>query len=382
MDRLQGPRDGALDLCCPAMPRLVLVHHRIGGATGMGRVAAFVAQTTLDAGWRVRLVASEVAPEFRERCDVTRVPRPARPPQVRQDLVWYARVIRRLRRDPEDVVHVHDPALLRLADVMTCHHLAFSAHQHGVRVSRTGTGAWARRLHLGALIGLDEIFYRSRTAHTRMTFVSEFLREQFRDRYGEPTDGSITAPPSPPWRPAADDERVAARARYRVRGTGLVVGYLGGDDQRKGVHIVRQLAGAEGIELLLAGPGTDRLHWPATTNVGFVDVDAFLPACDVVVAPALFDAAPTAVTQALARGVPMVVGRASGWAAPIARAGAGVVWDGRGPLLDAVREAARAPHDACRSITETYSAARQGGRLLEVYDRVLAVRRERPAVCA
>ena len=117
-------------------------------------------------------------------------------------------------------------------------------------------------------------------------------------------------------------------------------------------------------------------------DVGFVDVDAFLPACDVVVAPALFDAAPTAVTQALARGVPMVVGRASGWAAPIARAGAGVVWDGRAPLLDAVREAARAPHDACRSITETYSAARQGGRLLEVYDRVLAVRRERPAVCA
>src|ERR671914_54189 len=304
----QGLRDSALDLCCPAMPRLVLVHHRIGGATGMGRVAAFVAQTALDAGWRVRLVASEVAPEFRERCDITRVPRPARRPQVRQDLVWYARVIRRLRRDPEDVVHVHDPALLRLADVMTCHHLAFSAHQHGVRVSRTGIGA---------------------------------------------------------------------RARYRVRGTGLVVGYLGGDDQRKGVHIVRQLAGAEGIELLLAGPGTDRLHWPATTNVGFVDVDAFLPACDVVVAPALFDAAPTAVTQALARGVPMVVGRASGWAAPIARAGAGVVWDGRAPLVHAVREAARAPHDACRSITEAYSAARQGPRLLEVYERVLADRRER-----
>ena len=339
------------------MPRLVLVHDKIGGSTGMGWVAAFAAQTASDAGWRVRLVASEFAPAFRERCEVTRVLRPARPPQVRQDLVWFA-------------------------DVMTCHHLAFSAHQHGVRASGTGIGAWARRAHLGTLIGFDEIFYRSRPARTRITFVSEFLREQFRDRYGEPTDGSITAPPSPPWRPVADDERVVARARYGVRGTGLVVGYVGGDDQRKGVHIVRQLAGGEGIELLLGGPDADRLSWPATTNVGFVDVDAFLPACDVVVAPALFDAAPTAVTQALARGVPIVVGRASGWAAPIARAGAGVVWDGRAPLLDAVREAARAPQDACRSVTDTYSASRQGARLLDVYERVLAVRRERPARCA
>jgi glycosyltransferase involved in cell wall biosynthesis len=364
------------------MPRLVLVHDRIGGSTGMGRVAAFVAQTALDARWRVRLVASDVAPEFRERCEVTRVPRPARPPQVRQDLVWYARVIGRLRRDPEDVVHVHVPALLRVADVMTCHHLAISAHQHGVRVSGTGIGAWARRMHLGSLIGFDEIFYRSRRARTRMTFVSEFLREQFRDRYGEPTDGSITAPPSPPWRPVADNERLAARARFRVRGTGLVVGYLGGDDQRKGVHIVRQLAGAEGIELLLGGPGADRLRWPGTTSAGFVDVEAFLPACDVVVAPALFDAAPTAVTQALARGIPTVVGRASGWAAAIARVGAGVVWDGCTPLPYAVRDAARAPQDACRSVTETYSAERQGTRLLEVYARVLAVRGQCPAGCA
>jgi glycosyltransferase involved in cell wall biosynthesis len=141
------------------------------------------------------------------------------------------------------------------------------------------------------------------------------------------------------------------------------------------VQTVRQLAGAEGITLLVGGPGAQRLRWPATTNVGFVDLDAFLPACDVIVAPALFDAAPTAVTHALARGVPVVVGPASGWAAPITRAGAGVVWDGRIPLAQAVHEAARVPAGACRAITETYSATSQGTRLLEVYERVLAARR-------
>jgi glycosyltransferase involved in cell wall biosynthesis len=153
-----------------------------------------------------------------------------------------------------------------------------------------------------------------------------------------------------------------------------VVGFLGGDDQRKGVHAVQALAGVQGIELVVGGHGSDRLRWPGATNVGFVDVDTFLPACDVMVAPALFDAAPTAVTQALARGIPVVVGRASGWAEPMARAGAGAVWDGRTPLLDAVHRAAGTPSAACRAITETYSAASQGERLLKVYERAMAAR--------
>jgi glycosyltransferase involved in cell wall biosynthesis len=358
-------------ICLPRMPRVVLVHDRIGGSTGMGRVAAFVAETALAAGWHVRLVASEVAPHLRNRCETTFVPRPARPPQLRQDLVWYARVVRALRRDARDVVHVHAPALLHLADVMTSHHLAVCAHRNGVRASGTGVRGVAQRLHLGALMASDEFCYRTRPGRTRMTFVSEFLREQFRRRYGEPRDGTIIAPPSPPWRPVGPAERAAARARYGLRGAGLVVGYLGGDDQRKGVEAVRRLAGADGIELVVGGPGADRLCWPATSNVGYVDVDAFLPTCDVIVAPTLFDAAPTAITQALARGVPVVVGPASGWASAIGRTGAGVVWDGAIPLHDAAREAARASASACRAITEMFSAANQGARLLEVYERVL-----------
>lgn len=361
------------------MPGVVLIHDRIGGTTGMGQVAAFVAETALDAGWRVRLVAAEVAPELAGRCEVTRVRRPRRPPQVGQDLVWYGRVLRSLRREPDELVHVHAPALLRIADVMTSHHLAASARRRGVRASGGGIGATARRLHLGSLIALDELFYRSRRAHTRMTFVSEFLRDEFRARYGEPTDGTVIAPPAPRWRPVTAAERAAARARYGIDGAGLVVGYLGGDDQRKGVHLVRPLAGAPGLELVVGGPGADRLHWRATTNVGFVDVDAFLPACDVIVAPALFDAAPTAVTQAIARGVPVVIGSASGWAGPLARARAGVVWDGRDPLEPAVHEAARVHADACRSMTEAYSAPRQGRRLLDVYERALADRRRASA---
>jgi glycosyltransferase involved in cell wall biosynthesis len=232
----------------------------------------------------------------------------------------------------------------------------------------------------GAFIALDDFFYRRRPSTTRMTFVSEFLRDQFRETYGEPYDGAVTAPPSPPWRPIQEEERAAARRRYSARGTELVVGYLGGDDQRKGVDAVRQLVGIEGIELLVGGHGAENLAWPGVTQVGFVDVDAFLPACDVVVAPALFDAAPTAVTQALARGIPVVVRRASGWAAPMTQAGAGAVWDGCSPLVEAVHTATRTPASACRSITEAFSPARQRTRLLKVYERVLAAGSPGPRV--
>jgi len=341
----------------------------------MGRVAAFVADTALRAGYSVRLVASEVHEPYGGRCEVSHITRPPAGPQLRQDMVWYGRVRAGLRRSPADIVHVHAPALLRVADVMTSHHLSAAAQRHGVRVGVDGLGGAARWAQRAAFIALDELFYRRRPPATRMTFVSEFLREQFNLRYGVAHDGTIVTPPAPPWTPVGEEERSTARRRYEIAGRGLVVGYLGGADQRKGVDAVRELVGVDGVELVIGGPGSAGLSWPGVTNVGYVDVDTFLPACDVVVAPALFDAAPTAVTQAIARGIPVVVRPASGWAHPIARAGAGAVWDGASPLWAAVREAAQASPAACQAVTETFSAARQGDRLLEVYERVLADRR-------
>jgi glycosyltransferase involved in cell wall biosynthesis len=356
------------------MPRLVLAHDNIGGATGMGRVAEFIARSALDEGWELALVAANVAGDLRGSCEVIRVRAARTLPAVPQHLLWCAGAAAALARLRGDVVHVHAPALIRFADVMTCHHLAVPAREHGVRAPGAGAGAVLRRAQERAAGALDDWFYRRRPQATRMTFVSPFLRDQFERRYGAPADGTILAPPSPPWRPATADERAAARTRHGVRGDGIVVGYLGGDDVRKGVDAVRALSGAPGIELLVAGPGSERLDWPGARTLGFVDVDAFLPACDVVVAPALFDAAPTAVTQALARGVPVVVRPASGWAEAIERERAGTVWRGDGALADAVRAAHEQPRGGCERVTEAFSAARERARLLDVYAAVLAER--------
>ncbi len=356
------------------MPRLVLVHDNIGGATGMGRVCAWITRTALDAGWAVSLVASRIEPELAAACVVVRAPAVHRAPAVPQHLGWLAAARLGLRRTPGDVVHVHAPGLIDVADVMTCHHLAAVAAQYGVAPTGTGLATELRRAQLRVQERLDDRWYRARRPATRMTFVSEFLRDAFQVRYGTAADGAILAPTAPGWRPVEAHERTAARAQYGVAGDRLVVGYLGGDDRRKGVDDVEPLAAVGDFELLVAGKGAERLAWPGAKSLGFVDADRFVAACDVVVAPALFDAAPVAVLQPLARGVPVVVREASGWAPAIRRHAAGVVWDGREPLAEAVRRASRIPPEGGRAVVAEVGDGPQRERLLRTYAAAMSAR--------
>jgi glycosyltransferase involved in cell wall biosynthesis len=356
------------------MPRLVLVHDNIVGPTGMGRVAEWVARTVLDSGWQLTLVANAVAPDVAAQAEVLQArsrPLPALP----QHQLWVRRARAALRGAQGDVVHVHSPALIDTADVMTCHHLAAAAAGYGVREQGSFPVGTLRRIQARATIALDERAYRRRAADTRMTFVSEFLRDEFARRYGEPKDGTILAPPAPPWRPVSSDHRRVARARLGLAVDGRpVVGYLGGDDPRKGVTAMIELAQDSRFHVLLAGKRSEQIDAPGASRLGYVDPDVVIEASDVVAAPALFDAAPVAVLQPLARGVPVVVRPANGWAPAVAREGAGEVWNGSTPLAAAIDGASRCSPDSCRAVIESVSPERQRGRLLAVYERVLEER--------
>ena len=63
-----------------------------------------------------------------------------------------------------------------------------------------------------------------------------------------------------------------------------------------------------GLEVLVAGPRLDGVVVPGGHVLGYVDPDQVIEASDVLLAPALFEAAGVAVGQALSRGVPVVVG--------------------------------------------------------------------------
>lgn len=354
--------------------RVALVHDNFEGPTGMGRVGERLAHAALDEGWRVTIVGSRVPPALRDRCDVRLVPMYPRTPALPQHLLWCAGAARALGDVRADVVHVHSPFLMRRADLITCHFLAGPAHARGVRETRRGIEGGLRRGQEGVTRMLDDRLYRRRPERIHFSFVSEFLRDEFADRYGTPRGGWVLAPTAPAWRPIRAAERARARRRLGC-GDALVVGYLGGVDPRKGLPHVLGLADVEGLFPLIAGYGTEVLRPRRGRALGFVDTDALLEACDIVVGPAAFDSAPVAILHALARGLPVVVTPTTGWAKAVARHGAGVVWDGREPLATAVRAAAPGRRDACRAVIAEFDGEAQRAVLRTAYGAVSGARR-------
>ena len=276
-----------------------------------------------------------------------------------------------LRHTKADVIHVHSPFLMSWGDLMTCHHLAKPAKDRGVREHGTGVNGALRRAQRATVTVLDDILYRRRPTGTHLSFVSEFLRDEFTTRYGQPRSGWVLPPPTPAWRPVTTSSDARARSRWGCDGS-IVVGYLGGVDNRKGFDEALALTGQPGMFPLLAGHGTDRIRCWRGRGIGFVEPDDVLEASDVVVAPALFDAAPVAVVQALARGIPVVVTPTIGWTPAISRHGAGVVWDRRTPLVDAVRRASTIRRDSIAPLIEEFGARAFRRRLLDVYEAVAA----------
>jgi glycosyltransferase involved in cell wall biosynthesis len=356
-------------------PHVALVHDNFTGPTGMGLMAERLARCVLDLDWELTVVGSRVPDWLFERSTVHAVADPIWLPAVPRHLAWCAGAARAIRAVSADIVHVHSPLLARRGDLLTSHFMAQPAFLRGVREHRSGPQGLLRRGQDALERRLDDRAYRRLAAGTHVSFVSEFLREEFRRHYGEPRGGWIMAPPAPAWRPVTAAQREAARTRWGLADDDrVVVGYIGGDNPRKGLDAVRSLAFALDVTLLAAGPGSERFDWAGTGGLGFVDPDQFYEACDVVVAPSLFDSAPVAVLQALARGVPVVITPTTGWAPAVARHGAGVVWDGAGDLAQAVRAARATSVQACRAVTDEFSERSLAEGVRSVYRELLAAR--------
>ena len=340
----------------------------------MGRVVDWMARTALEANLAVTLVAASVAPDLVSATNVVHVRAMRGLPALADTLAWCGIAARAIRRTPADVVHVHLPPLLSHGTVMTCHHLAQSARTRGVRERGQGLHRSLREVQMAVRLRVDDRCYMSRSPTTRLSFVSELLREEFRVLYGAPRDGAVLFPPAPSFREVTVSDRFAARGRLGLSQDALVVGYLGGNDPRKGFEHVLALANDAvdvKLDLLIAGPNLDGVAVPRGHILGYVDPDAVIEASDVIVAPALFEAAGLVVGQALARGVPVVVGIANGWAPAVTRYGAGIVWDGRSEFLDAVLAASRVGTTPCRLAVAEVSEQRQAAGLLALYERSL-----------
>jgi glycosyltransferase involved in cell wall biosynthesis len=322
----------------------------------MGRVVAAMAHAAQDAGWTVTLVGSDVDRAFVNTHQIPVVRRNGFPSRL-ATLLWMAEAHRRLRREDlsDAVVHVHAPLLMRHADVFTCHHLAEGAAKHGVREPVTGIGSGLRRLQEIINVKLDSLAYRSRPGDTEITFVSAFCRNVFTELYGVPRGGKILPLPAPPWCPVTAIERSDARVRYGVMDDDVAVGYFGGNDPRKGVAKVIELAGTSKYVVLGAGPASESIYFGRRRGLGYINVRSVLAACDVVVAPSLFDTGPISVLEAVAAGLPVVSGSNCGCAEALVRFGAGAVCAPDQSLETVIDMVLPGSPAAAKAMTESHS---------------------------
>jgi glycosyltransferase involved in cell wall biosynthesis len=363
-----------------AVPRVVLLHESFAGPTGMGVVVNSHAHFILDAGWELCIIGDNVPEDLRTAAArVVLVRNPSWHSNLLEQLEWCRRARAVLVQMSADIVHVHSPFLAQDADLQTSHFVAQSAFARGSRETATGVEGALRKAQEWAKRRADNRLYARAQSRTYLSFVSEFLRDEFRRHFGEPRGGWIFRPPALRWQPPAAEERARARAALGVPDGQLAVGYLGGVDLRKGFDDVLSLASEPDLHLLLAGPGTERVTAAGRQGIGFVDVGPFLSACDVLVAPTRFDPAPVAVLEGLSRGVPVVTTSASGWANAIKRHGCGVVWrNGSAPLAEACRRAAATSAKNCCAFFDEFTPERERRTLIGAYEEILDARGTRP----
>lgn len=355
------------------VPTVALAHDHFDGPSGMGLVLGAHARFILETGWRLCIVGDDIPDDLRAGADrVVRVRNPRGLPKLPEHATWCRRARAALRGVRADIAHVHSPWLAENGRLLTSHFISQAAFAHDIHEPATGVEGRLRQVQAWVKRRTDDRLYRRLGSSTYLSFVSEFLRDQFRRHYGEPRGGWIFCPPAPGWDPPSAAEQARARAAFGVPEGPLSVGYLGGVDPRKGFEHVLRLQSEPGIHLLFAGPGSERVSVGGRPGAGFVEAGPFLSACDVLIAPSRFDSAPVAVLEALARGVPVVSTSTCGWASAIERHRCGVVWSGdRMTLAEACRRAAAVPADRCRALVAEFGARRQREVLIGAYEEIL-----------
>jgi glycosyltransferase involved in cell wall biosynthesis len=235
----------------------------------------------------------------------------------------------------------------------------------------------ALRLQQRGVVLAEDHYLRRIPASTEVLFCSEWLGERFRLFYPPPPRHAVLANPGPPSRPAAStEERRLAREQFELPPDTPVVGFLGGCDPRKGYQeLVARVAAEDGVQLLLAGSGTDprnhqalgdRLHAPG--HLARDSLPAFFAAIDALAVPSRFDPWAVVVNEACAHGVPVLVSPSAGAHRAVAHDRAGLVWDAQreplGPLLATLAADRDGYSRRAIALADRLSFAVQGEKLL------------------
>jgi glycosyltransferase involved in cell wall biosynthesis len=313
--------------------RLVVVHNNINRRSAIGKLAMWATEVALEAGYRVIAVAKDIDLSLAGDVEF----RPLHVPRGVFAYQW-ARALGTVRAAiagvDYDILHSYQAQLSGIADTWHVQFLTRSAQQAGsFPQGRDALSRW-RRTQLGAVAAMEDHRLRQLTRNVNVLFPSQLMHDEFTRLYGEPPRHEMLPNPVTQIVDVAADERRQARDDLVGQFDGVVVGYLGGMDDRKGWReLADAIVGAANTFLLFGGSGSNTFHDHRLSGrcrtVGYVEnLTRFLSACDVLAVPSRFDPDPLVVTEAAARGVPSITTPMVGTQAEVLKYGAGVSWDG------------------------------------------------------
>jgi glycosyltransferase involved in cell wall biosynthesis len=364
-------------------PTLCLIHEAISRDSAIAKVALLQLRTAVDAGWDVTVAAKVLDESLRDRVTWLPLTVPRRSFFVKWTTARHF-IRKAIGGRRFDVVHAHQPQVADLADVFQCHFLTRVAYERKCLEQRRGFRPRLIRLQQQGVLYAEDRCYRRWNPRTHMLFCSDLLRREFARLYGMPPSQDVLVNPCPPVDFPTQEQRAAARQTLVGDFPGLVVGYIGGLQERKGYkRLVPAIEADASLFLLMAGAYTDGFSTPLLGNrcraLGLVnDVASFYAACDVLAVPSLFEPLGLVAFEAAARGVPVIATEEVGALPHLLEFGAGIEWKPGRPLGEAARAAAenvQSMRRGAESMSRELSEQRQGQRLMAVYETILQRKR-------
>lgn len=357
-----------------------MLSETIGPYNAIGKIAMAQVEAALAAGWRVSVVANRLAESLQGRVEWLKLYVPRRG----FALQWLTgrRFIRQAMGDPSrfDVIHGHQPQIADLCDIFQCHFLTRAAYERNCLYDGSGLRRMIDAVQKRVVLMAEDRHYRRWNPSTHMLFNSALTRNWFARYYGLPASEEVLLCPSPPWRPVADEERIAARRAWSLPEIGIVAGFLGGLHERKGYRrVIHALRGQRDVTLLMGGLHSDGFDAPELAGhfrcVGLTgEIQRFYAACDVLIVASHFEPFGYVASESAARGVPVVAAKEVGALPHLLEHEAGASWIEGSPLAEIIRTMVKTRdlfRAGCERYTVTMSAATHDQRLLAMCEKAV-----------
>jgi len=370
-------------------PTVCIVFDAIGKQSAISKIAMHTVQIALEAGWQVTVVAKWLDASLQGEVEWIPLFRPKRV-FLYQWLVARTAIKKAIGDRKFDVVHVWQPQVAAIADVINCQFLTRAAFERDSFATQSSLRSFLGKMQLYGVAYAEDYYWRHWNPKTRMIYCSELVQQDFHRLYGKLPREEVIVNACPPISvPTAEERSEARRALLGKTSDKIILGYLGGVDERKGYRsIVTALDGQDDLFFLMGGRGSDKFAAPSLEGryrgVGLLKHDqlaTFYATCDVVVVPSLFDPCPLVVFEAASRGVPVIATEGVGNLPNLLEYKAGSEWRAGTALAPIVRDVNKR-RDAfslnCQRMAGDLSEDRYARQILSIYDKVLQEKRPRP----